>query len=153
MPKSCSRITGYFYMGHHPIGKPHPILNVAILIKSNTLCHIVSSAAKAKVGGIFHNVQMAISICRMLIILGHPQPLTPIKTNNSTTNSFVYDNILNLKNQSPGTCATTGSTIGSTRNSSKYSGNQDLRTMETTLRNIMQHCITNLLVHYMFVTF
>jgi hypothetical protein len=32
----------------------------------------------------------------MLIQLGHPQPPTPIKTDNSTANSFVHDNI-NLK--------------------------------------------------------
>lgn len=32
----------------------------------------------------------------MLIALGHPQPPTPIKTDNSTAHGFVYDNI-NLK--------------------------------------------------------
>jgi hypothetical protein len=96
MPKSRSRIAGYFYLGqlkHKPIPT---VLNGAILVECKTLRHVVASAAEAEVGGIFHNAQMAIPIRNMLTRLGHQQPPTPIKTDNSTANGFVHDNI-NLK--------------------------------------------------------
>ena len=96
MPKSRSRIAGYFYLGNAPTSVPHPKLNGAILIECKTLRHVVASAAEAEVGGIFHNAQTAIPIRNMLIAMGHAQPPTPIKTDNSTANSFVHDNI-NLK--------------------------------------------------------
>ena len=96
LPKSRSRIAGYFYLGNAPTRTPHPRLNGAILIECKTLRHVVASAAEAEVGGIFHNAQTSIPIRNMLINLGHPQPPTPIKTDNSTANSFVHDNI-NLK--------------------------------------------------------
>ena len=96
MPKSRSRIAGYFYLGHL---KHNPVpnhLNGAILVECKTLRHVVASAAEAEVGGVFHNAQTAIPIRNMLTRLGHIQPPTPIKTDNSTANSFVHDNI-NLK--------------------------------------------------------
>ena len=96
LPKARSRVAGYFYLGNFPKSKPHPSLNGAILIECKSLRHVVASAAEAEAGGIFHNCQMAIPIRNMLINLGHPQPPTPIKTDNSTANSFVHDNI-NLK--------------------------------------------------------
>ena len=96
MPKSRSRIAGYFYLGqlkHRPVPQH---LNGAILVECKTLHHVVASAAEAEVGGIFHNAQIAIPIRNMLTRLGHIQPPTPLKTDNSTANSFVHDNI-NLK--------------------------------------------------------
>ena len=44
-------------------------------------------------GGVFHNTQIAIPIRRLLIALGHPQPPTPIKTDNTTAQTFITDNI------------------------------------------------------------
>ena len=96
MPKARSRIAGYFYLGNAPSSIPHPTLNGAILIECRTLRHVVASAAEAEVGGLFHNAQTAIPLRNMLINLGHAQPPTPIKTDNSTANGFVHDNI-NLK--------------------------------------------------------
>ena len=96
MPQARSRIAGYFYMGNEQGKTPHPELNGAVLIECKTLRHVVASAAEAEVGGIFHNAQMSIPIRVMLEGLGHPQPPTPIKTDNSTAHGFIYDNI-NLK--------------------------------------------------------
>ena len=53
----------------------------------------MASAAEAETAGIFGNAQMAITIRRALEQLGHPQPPTPIKTDNSTAHSFVHNNI------------------------------------------------------------
>jgi hypothetical protein len=43
---------------------------------------------------------MAIPIRNMLIAIGHPQPPTPIKTDNSTAQGFVYKNINQKKSKS-----------------------------------------------------
>ena len=60
----------------------------------------MASAAEAEVAGIFHNAQTALSICTILSALGHPQPPTPIKTDNSTTSGFVHDNINQKRSKS-----------------------------------------------------
>ena len=62
--------------------------------------HVVASSAEAEVAGIFHNAQTAISICTILEALGHPQPPTPIKTDNSTAQGFVNDNINQKRSKS-----------------------------------------------------
>jgi hypothetical protein len=48
----------------------------------------MASKAKAKVGALFINSQDAIPLRNTLIELGHPQPPTPIQTNNSTAAGF-----------------------------------------------------------------
>ena len=60
---------------------------------SKTIKHVVTSVAEAEISALFHNAKTAIPIRRLLIALGHPQPPTPIKVDNSTANSFVNDNI------------------------------------------------------------
>ena len=55
----------------------------------STLHNIVSSTAEAETGCIFKNGQKAISICRDLIALGHPQPPTPLKMDNKTTRDII----------------------------------------------------------------
>ena len=61
---------------------------------------MVSSAAEAEVGGVFHNAQVAIPIRTLLKALHHPQPPTPIKTDNSTAYSFIYNNIHQKRSKS-----------------------------------------------------
>ena len=93
LPKARSRIAGHFSMGSPNLSQPNTTPNGAILIECKTLRHVVASAAGAEVGGIFHNAQVALPIRTMLEHLGHKQPHTPIKTDNSTANSFVHDSI------------------------------------------------------------
>ena len=99
-PKARSRIAGFFYLSNHPAKTPHPSLNGAILVKCKTLRHVVASAAEAELSGVFHNSQVSIPIQRILTILNHPQPPTPIKTDNSTANGFIHDNIHQKKSKS-----------------------------------------------------
>jgi hypothetical protein len=99
-PKSRSRVAGYFYLADHPDISKHTTLNGAILVECKTLRHVVSSAAEAETGGLFHNAQIAILIRHILEALGHPQPPTPIKTDNSTANGFVHDNIHQKRSKS-----------------------------------------------------
>jgi len=55
---------------------------------------------EAETAGLFHNAQRTIPIRRILIALGHSQPPTPIKTDNSTAHGFTYDNINQKRSKS-----------------------------------------------------
>ena len=44
----------------------------------------MSSAAEAKLGALFINAKIAIPMRKTLEELGHPQPQTPVQTDNST---------------------------------------------------------------------
>ena len=59
----------------------------------------MSSAAEAETAGIFTNCQVAIPIRRMLKILGHDQPPTPIKTDNKTAQSFANNTLKNKRSK------------------------------------------------------
>ena len=99
-PKARSRIAGYYHLSGHPNITKHPKRNGAILVECKTLRHVVSSSAEAEVAGIFHNATMAIPIRHILQALNHPQPATPLKTDNSTAAGFVYDNIHQKRSKS-----------------------------------------------------
>ena len=99
-PKARSRISGYFYLSDHPSKTPHPKLNGAILVECKTLRHVVASAAEAEIAGVFHNAQTSLPIRHILQVLNHPQPPTPLKTDNSTANGFVHNNIHQKRSKS-----------------------------------------------------
>ena len=82
-PKVRSRITWYFSLVSPSSSSPIPA--GPILIECKTLRNVVASSAEVKVAGILHNAQVAIPICHILQLLGHPQPPTPIKTDHNTT--------------------------------------------------------------------
>ena len=97
-PKARSRIAGYFQLNSN-LRSP-PTTNGAILLKCKKLRHVVASSAEAESVGLFHNTQVAIPMRYILTNIGHPQPATPIKTDDATTNSFVHDNITQKKPKS-----------------------------------------------------
>ena len=96
-PQARSRYAGYFYLGS-PQPK-HYILNGAVLVTCRTIRSVCASAAEAETAGLFHNAQHAIVIKRILEVMGHKQNPVPLKTDNSTANSFVYDNIKQRKSK------------------------------------------------------
>ena len=75
--------------GHENI----PVNNGAVLNISGILKHVVSSAAEAEIGGLFINVKAAIPIRQTLIKMGHPQPPTPMQTDNSTAHALMTNKI------------------------------------------------------------
>ena len=99
-PKAKSCIAGYFHLSDHPNITKHPKLNSAILVECKTLRHVVSSSAEAEVSGIFHNATTAIPIRHILKALNHPQPPTPLKTDNTTATGLVYNNIHQKRSKS-----------------------------------------------------
>jgi hypothetical protein len=92
--RSC--YAGHYYMSDHPPStptKPTPRTNGPIMTVCKTIRGVMSSAAEAETGGVFGNAQEAIACRISLKALGHPQAATLLKTDNSTTNSFVHANI------------------------------------------------------------
>ena len=95
LPGAKSRIAGCYFLAQHPPahGIPQPVLNGVIHVECKALKHVISSAAEAETGGIFVNGQFAIPIRHTLIALGHLQPPTPLKTDNSTAYKFVHNDM------------------------------------------------------------
>ena len=90
-PRAKSRVAGYYYLsdkqGNIQKGE-QPQHNAPIHVECVLLKHVVSSAAEAETGGLFHNTKMAIFIIKMLEALGHKQEQVHIKTDNSTAEAF-----------------------------------------------------------------
>jgi len=53
----------------------------------------MTSAAEYEIGAAFTNAQSSLPIRQSLLDLGHPQPPTPICTDNSTANGFLNETI------------------------------------------------------------
>ena len=51
------------------------------------------SAAAAEIGALFVNTRLAIPVRNLLIEMGHPQPPTPVQTDNTTAHGFVTKNL------------------------------------------------------------
>lgn len=94
LPKSTSRVAGYFYMGEKPqADNAQPPINGAVLVVCNILRVVVSSAAEAELAGVFYNAKETIAIRTMLEEMGHKQPPTPIITDNSTAAGIANDTV------------------------------------------------------------
>jgi hypothetical protein len=54
----------------------------------------MSSAAEAELGALFINAKTTVSMQQTLIKLGHPQPYTPMQTDNATAHALLTNKIL-----------------------------------------------------------
>jgi len=90
-PKARSRAGGYFFLSNGTDEAPNngAILNISQIIKS-----VMSSAAEAELGALYINAHEAVPCRTVLQEMGHPQPPTPIQTDNSTALGVVTNNIL-----------------------------------------------------------
>ena len=81
-PKARSRAGGNYFCSNNSEIPPNngAVLNIAQIIKA-----VISSAAEAELGALFHNAQVAEPIRVCLEEMGHPQSQpTPITTDNNT---------------------------------------------------------------------
>ena len=100
-PKARSRASGYHFLSSRPKDPtkppqpddPPPPHNGAINVFCQILREVVSSAAEAELAGLFHNGKEACPIRVCLEELGHPQPPTPIQTDNSTASGIANDTV------------------------------------------------------------
>jgi hypothetical protein len=100
-PKARSRASGFHYLSDFPTdpdkapdpNAPPPPSNGAINILCQIMREVVSSAAEAELAALFHNGKEACPIRICLEELGHPQPPTPLKTDNSTASGISNDTV------------------------------------------------------------
>jgi hypothetical protein len=71
-----------------------PINNGAVLNISQIIRAVMSSAAEAELGALFINAKTAVSMQHTLIELSHPQPRTPMQTDNATAHPLLTNKIL-----------------------------------------------------------
>ena len=92
--KGRSRAAGYFYLTNKPstpVGDLNP--NGAVHVLCQIMREVLSSAAEAELGALFHNGKEACPLRIALEKLGHPQPATPMATDNSTASGIVTDTV------------------------------------------------------------
>eukprot|EP00543_Licmophora_paradoxa_P016971 CAMPEP_0202474320 /NCGR_PEP_ID=MMETSP1360-20130828/92320_1 /ASSEMBLY_ACC=CAM_ASM_000848 /TAXON_ID=515479 /ORGANISM="Licmophora paradoxa, Strain CCMP2313" /LENGTH=231 /DNA_ID=CAMNT_0049101437 /DNA_START=1074 /DNA_END=1765 /DNA_ORIENTATION=+ len=101
VPKGRSRAAGYFYLSDKPIDPnkppvehaPPPTHNGAITINAKIKQEVLSSTTEAELAILFHNGREAYPLRTALEELGHPQPPTPILTDNVTVKGIANDDI------------------------------------------------------------
>jgi hypothetical protein len=71
-----------------------PTNNGAVLNILQITRAVMSSATEAELGALFINAKTAVSMCHMLEELGHPQPPTPMQTDNKTANDLLTKKIM-----------------------------------------------------------
>ena len=97
-----SRVGRHFFLSSpksDPSQPPtiEPELNGPILSECSILCHVMSSAAEAEIAGVFTNAKNAEMLRQILIEMGHPQPPTPIQTDNTTARDIITNTVKQRK--------------------------------------------------------
>jgi hypothetical protein len=87
-----SRVGGLFFLRQHPPPE-HDRLNGSILNVASVIKNVVASAAESEVGACFHNAQSGAPLRVTLTELGHIQPPTPLRTDNSTAFGILNETI------------------------------------------------------------
>jgi hypothetical protein len=89
-PNARSRAGGHFFLSKDVPQPPNngAVLNIAQIIKA-----VMTSAAEAELGALFINAREAVPMRTTLAEMGHPQPKTPIQTDNTTALGVVNNNI------------------------------------------------------------
>jgi hypothetical protein len=84
-----SRAGGTLFLSHkpadpsNPANNPPPPYNGPIHTISAIMANVMTSATESEFGALFHNARDAIPLRTALIEMGHPQPATPIQTDNA----------------------------------------------------------------------
>eukprot|EP00957_Ditylum_brightwellii_P203468 15334726-Ditylum_brightwellii.AAC.1 len=92
-PRARSRAGGHFFLSDHPSNPTKPGESVTppnspIHSVCELLRNVMASAAEAKIGALFTNARKGEEFQTALQELNHPQPPTPIMTDNTTANGI-----------------------------------------------------------------
>jgi hypothetical protein len=85
-----SRAGGHFFLSTNVT---YPSNNGAILTIVQIIKAVMASAAEAELGALFINAKEAAYIRNILHEMGHPQPPTPIQTNNTTAEGVLNNRV------------------------------------------------------------
>lgn len=94
IPGGRSRAAGHFYFGNNIPLDQEDIIQGAVHAEYSIIKPVVSSASESSIAALCINTQKVIIIRRILKELGHPQPPTPIRWDNTTTESFINGTII-----------------------------------------------------------
>jgi hypothetical protein len=124
--KLKSRAGGHFFLSNDDEFPPNngAILTVATIIKA-----VMSSAAEAELGALYINAKDAVYIRQILIEIGHPQPKTPIQTDNSTAEG-VKNNKIQPKRTKAMDMPFIGYEIVRRKVNSEFTGGQEKTTLQ-----------------------
>jgi hypothetical protein len=86
-----SRLRGLFFLGNK--SAEQDTLNGSILNVASVIKNVVASADESEVGVCFHNAQSGTPLRVTLTELGHTQPPTPLRTDNSTAVGVLNETI------------------------------------------------------------
>jgi hypothetical protein len=86
-----SRLGGLFFLGNK--SPEQDKLNGSILNVDSVIKNVVASAAESEVGACFHNAQSGSPIKVTLTEMGHTQPPTPLRTDNSIAFGILNEKI------------------------------------------------------------
>jgi hypothetical protein len=89
--KACSRAGGHMFMAWRD---NIPTNNGAVLNILQIIRAVMSSATEAELAPLFINAKTAVSMRCTLKELGHPQPPTPMHTDNKTANDLLTNKIM-----------------------------------------------------------
>ena len=88
--KARSRAGGHFFLA---ADTTYPDNNGAVLTVAKIIKAVMSSAAEAELGALYINCREAIPARHQLEEMGHPQPPTPIQTDNTTALGVINNTI------------------------------------------------------------
>ena len=97
--ESRSRHAGYLFLSNNIGNKapmpdaPAPPLNAPVQVNSGIIKAILSLAAEAELGALFYNAKDGCRLQNTLQDLGHPQPPTPIQTDNACAAGIANDTV------------------------------------------------------------
>jgi hypothetical protein len=92
-----SRLGGLLFCGDKP--PQEETLNRSILNVASVIKNVVASAAESEVGACFQNAQSGAPLRVTLTELGHIQPTTPLRTDNSTAVCILNETIKQKKSK------------------------------------------------------
>ena len=100
VPNSRSRAAGHFYFGNQLELTEEEPTQGAVYAECSIIKPVVASASEALIAALFINAQKALVIRRTAQELGHVQPPTPIRCDNTTADDFTNSNMVNKKSKS-----------------------------------------------------
>jgi hypothetical protein len=72
---------------------PNPSNNGAVYNKASIIKAVMSSAAEAEIGLLYTNARKGVEERNILEEMGHPQPPTPVQTDNSTADGIINSRV------------------------------------------------------------
>jgi hypothetical protein len=101
--KARSRTGGYYYLSSSPtsleLNAPPLPPNGPILVLCSILRMVVSSATEAEMAALFYNAKEGTVVRQILEDMGHPQPATPLQTDNAVAAGIINDTITQCRSK------------------------------------------------------